>query len=506
MVEVPSVVRLHPRDNVVVARRDLSPGEWIGEEGITCLEKVAAGHKVALTNIPEGAVVTKYDQIIGRATRHIQAGAHVHTHNLGVWDFEKDYAPASRIKPAELVPPGEREVFQGILRKSGKIATRNYIGILSTVNCSASVSRAIAEAFKEEQHPDVDGVVALVHGEGCAIGGTGEHFDAFQRVFRGYLAHPNFSGVLLVGLGCEVNQVESLLESLVGEWEDKLVGSLVIQERGGTRKTVEAGVSIVRDMLKQLAPVKRVPVSAEHLVLGVECGGSDAYSGISANPALGVAADLLVAQGGTVVLGETPEIYGAEHLLTQRAVNKEVAWRLLERIHWWEDYVRNNGGEMDNNPSPGNKAGGLSTILEKSLGAFSKGGTTNLVEVYKYAEPVSAKGLVFMDTPGYDPASVTGMVAGGVNVVGFTTGRGSAFGCKPVPVLKLATNSRVYSAMEEDMDINCGTILEGLECLEDVGRRIFREILDVASGKKTKSELLGYGDLEFVPWRMGAMM
>lgn len=426
MPELASVIRLHPMDNVVVARRDLAAGKWIGEEGISALEKIKAGHKVAVKPISQGEPVRKYDQIIGKATCRISAGALVHTHDLCAWDFKRDYAPASRLRPMELVPPGEREVFQGILRKSGKVATRNYIGILCTVNCSATVSRAIAEAFKAEEHPGVDGVVALVHTEGCAMGSSGEHFEAFQRVFRGYLAHPNFSGVLLVGLGCEVNQAQGLMGSLAQK-EDKLLASLVIQERGGTRKTVDAGIGIVRDMLKQAGSVRRVPVSAEHLVLGVECGGSDAYSGITANPALGAAADLLVAQGGTVVLGETPEIYGAEHLLAKRAVSEKVALKLLERIHWWEHYVQGNHGEMDNNPSPGNKAGGLSTILEKSLGAFSKGGTTNLVEVYKYAEPVSAKGLVFMDTPGYDPASVTGMVAGGGQHGGFYHKQGLCF-------------------------------------------------------------------------------
>ncbi len=505
MPELSAVIRLHFRDNVVVARRDLSAGESVPEEGIRSLERVPAGHKLASRTILEGEPVRKYDQIIGRASCRIQAGAYVHTHNMGMWDFPKDYSPGSRLRPERLLPPGERAVFQGIPRKNGKVATRNYIGILSTVNCSATVARAIAEVFRAQEHPGVDGVVSLVHGEGCAMAAQGERFEAFQRVFKGYLEHPNLAGVLLVGLGCEVNQVGDLLGEM-DEHGEKLVASLVIQEKGGTRRTVEAGVGILKEMLQEAGRVSRVPVSAEHLVLGVECGGSDAYSGITANPALGVAADLLVAQGGTVVLGETPEIYGAEHLLTQRAISEEVAAKLLERIRWWEGYVRSNQGEMDNNPSPGNKAGGLTTILEKSLGAVSKGGTSNLVEVYRYAEPVLAKGLVFMDTPGYDPASVTGMVAGGVNMVAFTTGRGSAFGCKPVPVLKLATNSRVYAAMQEDMDVDCGTILEGLESIRDVGSRIFLEILDVASGKKSKSELLGYGDLEFVPWRMGAMM
>jgi len=259
-------------------------------------------------------------------------------------------------------------------------------------------------------------------------------------------------------------------------------------------------------MLPEANRVKREPVSAEHLTLALQCGGSDAYSGITANPSLGAAVDLLVRHRGTAILSETPEIYGAEHLLTRRAVSREVGEKLIERIRWWEAYTERNGGEMNNNPSPGNKAGGLTTILEKSLGAAAKGGTTKLCGVYRYAEPVTEKGFVFMDSPGYDPCSITGQVASGANIVCFTTGRGSVYGCKPAPSLKLATNTAMYERMDEDMDINCGSVVDAGVTIESVGERIFARLLEVASGSQTKSEQFGFGDDEFVPWQIGAVM
>jgi altronate hydrolase len=388
------------------------------------------------------------------------------------------------------------------------VGTRNYIGVLPTVNCSATVARYIADAFRGEaltDFPNVDGVVALCHGTGCGMAGSGEGFEILQRTIGGYARHPNFASVLLVGLGCEVNEIESLLENMHLE-TGPLLQTMTIQKQGGTSKTVREGVTCIRRMLREANRVERSPVPLSRLVLGLECGGSDAYSGITANPALGAAVDILVRHGGTAVLSETPEIYGAEHLLTRRAVNLAVGERLVQRIRWWEEYTARNGGEMDNNPSPGNKAGGLTTILEKSLGAVAKGGTTTLMDVYRYAEPVTSNGLVFMDTPGYDSVSVTGMVAGGVNIVCFTTGRGSVFGCKPVPSLKLATNTAMYSLMTDDMDVNCGIILDGEATIEEMGERIFHLILETASGKKTKSEWLGFGDNEFTPWQIGSVM
>src|SRR5262245_23118752 len=425
--------------------------------------------------------------------------------NLAMGDFQCDYAFCSLQKPTQFV--AQPATFMGIVRPDGRIATRNYIGILTSVNCSATAARMIARHFENrlDDYPNVDGVVALTHKTGCGMDSEGEATHLLRRTIAGYARHPNFFSSQLVGLGCEANQVNVLLASQKLKRSDKL-DAFTIQEKGGTRKAVENGIARVKEMLPEANKVRRVPVPASHLVLGLQCGGSDGYSGISANPALGAAVDLLVRHGGTAILSETPEIYGAEHLLTRRAVSREVGERLIARIRWWEDYTRRNGNEMNNNPSPGNKAGGLTTILEKSLGAVAKGGTTNLVDVYEYAEPVSAKGFVFMDTPGYDPVSATGQVAGGANMICFTTGRGSAYGCKPAPSLKLATNTPLFVRQEDDMDINCGTIVEGKETIAEVGARFFDLVLKTASGEKSKSELWGYGDDEFAPWTLGATM
>jgi altronate hydrolase len=471
-------------------------------------ERVPTGHKVATRAIAAGEPVRKYDQIIGFASRDIAPGEHVHVHNLEMGDFARDYAIGTEVRPTDMVAEDERATFMGLVREDGRVATRNYVGVLSTVNCSATVVHRIADAFRGEalaEFPGVDGVVALSHGTGCGMALDGEGFSQFARTVTGYATHPNFAGVLLMGLGCEVAQIRFLLGAAGLEAGPRL-RTMTIQEGGGTVATVRDGEAAVREMLAEAQGNERREVPAAHLVLGLECGGSDGYSGISANPALGAAADLLVRHGGTAVLAETPEIYGAEHLLTRRAVSREVGEKLIERIRWWEDYTARNGGSMDNNPSPGNKEGGLTTILEKSLGATAKGGTTNLVEVYRYAERVTERGFVFMDTPGYDPASVTGMVAGGANVVCFTTGRGSVFGCKPVPCLKLATNSAMYQRMADDMDINCGEVVDGSATVEEVGARIFELVLATASGAKSRSEAHGFGDNEFLPWQLGAVM
>jgi altronate hydrolase len=446
--------------------------------------------------------VRRYNQIIGFATRDIRAGEHVHVHNLAMGNFERDYSFSSEAKPVEYVSP--QATFQGIVRPDGRVATRNYVGILTSVNCSATVARAIARHFENrlEAYPNVDGVVALTHKTGCGMASEGEATDVLRRTIAGYARHPNFFSSQLVGLGCEANQVNVLISS------QKLKNqyAFTIQEKGGTRKAIENGIARIKEILPEANKVQRVPVPASHLILGLQCGGSDGYSGISANPALGAAVDLLVRHGGTAILSETPEIYGAEHLLTRRAISKEVGEKLVERIRWWEEYTRRNGNEMNNNPSPGNKAGGLTTILEKSLGAVAKGGTTRLVQVLEYAEPVTQKGFVYMDTPGYDPVSATGQVAGGANLICFTTGRGSAYGCKPAPSLKLATNTALWEHQEEDMDINCGTIIDGKESVEEAGRRFFELVLETASGRRTKSELFGYGEDEFAPWVLGATM
>jgi altronate hydrolase len=500
-------VRLHEADNVVVAFRDLDEGTTAG--GLTLRRTVPRGHKIATAAIAVGEPVRKYNQIIGFATVAIEPGDHVHTHNVEFKAFERDYAPGADATATELLPEADRATFQGIVRADGRVATRNYLGILTSVNCSATTAKLIADQFRRpgllDDFPNVDGVVALTHGTGCGMAADGEGLAVLQRTLTGYAEHPNFAGFLMLGLGCEVNQISGVAD----EWNidpSTPVRTMTIQEQGGTAATMRAGTAALLEMLPAANEVSRTTLPASKLVLGLNCGGSDAYSGITANPALGAAVDLLVRHGGTAVLGETPEIYGAEHLLTRRAVSREVADRLVERIRWWEKYTADNHGSMDNNPSPGNKAGGLTTILEKSLGAVAKGGTTNLTAVYRYAEKVTATGFTFMDTPGYDPVSVTGIVAGGATVMCFTTGRGSVLGCKPTPSLKLATNTEMYERMAEDMDLNCGVIADGSASVQEVGRELFGLILETASGRRTRSEELGFGQEEFVPWQLGAVM
>ncbi len=502
----PLVIRLHPTDNVAVAIAEIPSGTAVTAENITCRSAVPAGHKVAVKRIPLGDPVVKYGQTIGFASRPIEPGDHVHVHNVVLHDFARDYGIGRDARPTEYLPLKDVPTFQGFVRPDGRTGTRNFIGVIATVSCSASVVQFIADRFTSEElsrYPNIDGVVAIKHGAGCAMAGEG--FDLLQRTLAGWIRHPNFAAVILVGLGCEGNHLECLSCNMNLK-ESETLRMLNIQDEGGTEETVRLGVEIVREMLPRADEAHRTPVPAGELVVALECGGSDGYSGITANPVLGAAADWVVRSGGTSILAETPEIYGAEHLLTRRAASPRTAEKLIERIRWWEEYTRLHGAEINNNPSPGNKAGGLTTILEKSLGAAAKGGTTDLVEVYRYAEPVTAKGLIFMDTPGYDVVSVTGMIAGGANVAVFTTGRGSVCGFKPVPTIKLCSNTATYRRMSRDMDVNCGAVLDGDTGLEALGEEVFRLIVDTASGKKTKSELLGFGDNEFVPWHLGPVM
>jgi altronate hydrolase len=500
-VEQIPIIRLHDDDDVAVARCDLAPGQAL-PGGVVVRDRIPAGHKLAIRDLAAGDPVRKYHQIIGRAACAIAAGSHVHGHNLAMQDFARAGEIGADARPTELVPMAGRARFRGIVRADGRVATRNYVGIVTTVNCSATVARRIKAEVERGigDFPHVDGVVAITHGSGCGMAAEGEPIELLRRTLRGYARHVNFAGVLVLGLGCETNQIEGL-----GLEEGPALRSLAIQDSGGTARTVAAGAVILRAMLAEADKARRQEVPASHLIVGLQCGGSDGYSGITANPALGAAVDLLVRHGGSAILSETPEIYGAEHLLTRRAT-PEVAAKLMARISWWEEYTARNRGSMDNNPSPGNKAGGLTTILEKSLGAAMKGGTTNLVDVVGYAEPVTAKGLVFMDTPGFDPVSATGQVAGGANLLCFTTGRGSVFGAKPAPCLKLATNTPLYLRMTDDIDIDCGPIADGLVSVAEMGERIFRLILATASGTPSKSELLGFGDEEFQPWQLDAVM
>lgn len=489
-------------DSVGIALHALQPGEVAG--GVTIAEPIAAGHKFAVIPVIEGSDVIKFGQPIGRASADIALGAHVHVHNLAYAPATSRPAIGSRIRE----PDPRHAEFLGFHRADGRVGTRNFIGILTSVNCSATVARRIAAHFTPDrlvEFPNIDGVIAFSHTSGCGMAKDGRGIANLRRTIGGYARHPNFGGVLIVGLGCEVNQIDPLLadQDLA---PGALLRSLTIQDAGGTRAAIDAGIAEVEAMLPIVSAVQRTPASAAHLTLGLQCGASDGHSAISANPALGRAADFLVAAGGRVVLSETPEIFGAENLLLERARSGEVAEALQQRLDWWIDYAARDGQSLNNNPSPGNIAGGITTILEKSLGAVAKAGTSPLNAVIDYAAPVSAPGLSFMDTPGYDPCSATGQIAGGATLIAFTTGRGSVFGSKPAPTLKLASNSALAARMADDIDIDCGRLINGEATLDALGEEIFAAMLAVASGQRTASEIEDIGDNEFVPWVPGAAM
>ena len=499
-------LKLRDDDNVVVVLDPAPAGAPIAGYDLIASQATPPGHKIAARDIAQGEAIRKYGQIIGFAKVAIAKGAHVHVANVELLEFDRNSEFGSRAPLTRYVDAPA--TFMGYRRDDGRAGTRNYIGIVTTVNCSATVARYIADTFRGDRladYPAVDGVVALTHGSGCCMGADEDGMKQLNRTLAGFARHPNFAGVIIAGLGCETNQIATILDDhdLHGRASIRTLG---IQESGGTRKTVEAGVAMVEEFLQGERSRRREPVPASELMVGLECGGSDGYSGISANPALGRAADLLVANGGTAILSETPEIYGAEHLLTDRADSPAVAQKLMQLIRWWEDYTQKNGSKMDNNPSPGNKDGGLTTILEKSLGAVAKGGSTRLMDVYRYAETITSRGFVFMDSPGYDPASITGQMASGANLICFTTGRGSVFGSKPAPCIKIATNSSLYQRMSEDMDVNAGRIIDGSASVDEVGQEIFKLMLRVASGEEPRSEALGFGDHEFTPWVFGAQM
>lgn len=488
----------------MVALTALPPGAPL-DGGVTASEAIPAGHKVAIRAIAAGDPVLKYGQIIGVATTAIPVGAHVHVQNLGMGAHRQDYGFGQSVDP--LPAPGPPASFRGFHRPSGRVGTRNYIGILTSVNCAGSVARFIAEEVERQgwlrDFPNVDGIVPIVHGTGCGMSGKGEGYETLFRTIAGYGHNPNFGAILMVGLGCEVMQISDLIDRQVLK-DSARFRYMTIQQTGGTRATVDKGVALLRELASEADRATRQPAPAGKLVLGMQCGGSDGYSGITANPALGMASDLLVGQGGISILSETSEIYGAEHLLTRRA-DEATGRKLIDLIDWWEAYTARNFGEMDNNPSPGNKRGGLTTILEKSLGAVAKGGAAPLSEVYKYAEPIDRPGFVFMDSPGYDPCSVTGQIASGANLIAFTTGRGSVSGYRPVPCIKIASNPDLWRRMQPDMDVDCGAILSGVT-LPEKGAEIFDLMLRVASGEETKSEAQGFGAVEFVPWQIGAVM
>lgn len=508
-------VRLHPRDDVAIAKIDLQPGTVVElteltETPVTVRQRVRSGHKVALRQIAAGEAVHRYGQVIGFAKRPILAGEHIHTHNLEVRELDQQAVFDAQVEPTALLPESERRTFLGYRRGDGRVGTRNYVAIIPTVNCSASASRRIARAFPAEQlaaYPNLDGVIAFTHHAGCRNCAGSADTVILQRILAGIAHHPNVGGYILVGLGCEVNQIDDLVQQhhlCAGDGTQPPIG-LVIQELGGIRKTVAAGIAAVEELLPEVAAVQRSPQPISELMLALQCGGSDSWSGVTANPVVGMAADEVVRQGGTVVLSETPEIYGAEHLLVSRAISPAVGQKLMDKIHWWEKHVQRLGLTIDNNPSPGNKPGGLTTIYEKSLGCVAKAGTTPLVSVYDHAERVTTRGLAFMDSPGYDPVSVTGQVAGGCNLVLFTTGRGSVAGFKPAPVIKISSNSVVYERMTEDIDLDAGSVLEGAS-MEEVTVELLNLVVAVASGQPSKSEAQDVGEDEFVVWDLGGTL
>ena len=505
MPDTSPLIRLHPEDNVLVVRHPMVLGQDLPQFGIRTKAQLPAGHKVAARAIRAGERVLKYNVVIGAATRDIEAGEHVHGHNIALVDEYRDPGFGEDVRPVDYVPDAQRAQFMGFVRPDGRVGTRNFIGILSSVNCSATVINRIAAHFTPDRmaaFPNVDGVVAFAQTSGCGMSSPSEHFDLLRRTIAGYARHANLAGVLIVGLGCERNQVADLISSQ-GLQPGPLVRSFVMQDTGGTRATIAAGVAAVEEMLPLANAAVRTPVSAAHLKVGLECGGSDGFSGITCNPALGAAMDILVRQGGTAILSETPEIHGVEFMLTRRAISPAVGKKLLDRLAWWAEYTRGHSAQFNGVVGHGNQAGGLANIFEKSLGSAMKGGTTPLVDVYRYAEPIDKTGFVFMDSPGYDPVATTGQIASGANLICFTTGRGSMFGSKPAPTIKLASNTPMFRKLEEDMDINCGAVLDG-ECdIAQMGQRIFEHILRTASGEPTKSEQLGLGDHEFVPWHLG---
>ncbi len=499
-----SAIQLHPSDNVAIARVPLTPGQVlrIGGVELTVATPVPAGHKIALTDIAAGSQLHRYGQRIGPASRPIRIGEHVHTQNVAFEEMAFDYQ-----FPVGEVPfpptPANMPTFEGYVREDGRVGTRNYIAVVAASNCAAYTTQLIERSFLGETLPDnIDGVVAFPHGEGCGMS-RGEDERQLRRTLSGVLAHPNVSAAVILGLGCEVNQIEHYLGPNAPR-TDRLVG-LTLQGSGGTRGATEAARREIKQLLEQCAAEKRTTVPASKITLGLNCGGSDSFSGITANPALGVASDMLAALGGATVLAETTEIFGAEHLLVRRSRNREVAEKLLGYVDMYKRYLKQfTGGTFDDNPSPGNKEGGLTNIVEKSLGAVAKAGASTLNDAVGYAERITVPGFNFMNTPGYDPPSLAGLAAGGCNMIVFTTGRGSAIGFPTVPVIKIASNSNTYRRMLDNMDINAGAIADGDRTVQEVGKDIFDTILRAASGERTKAEILGHH--EFVPWRIGPVM
>lgn len=504
MIKYP-MIRLDMNDNVVVARQDVLAGTFIEDEGFVLLTDVPAGYKCSSRNIKKGEEIRKYNTVIGFAAEDIQAGTMMHNHNIEFdslnfnYDYGKDYEPIKYIQDSK------RSTFMGIRRPNGNVATRNYIGIIVCSNCAATVARRISNNFSDsimKQYPNIDGVVPFITELGCGMEQSGEPIELLRRTIAGYVRNPNMGAAIVIALGCERNNIDVLFEEEKLK-TNELLHKITIQEIGGTKKSIDLGIKLVNEMLPKVNKIKREVCSVEHLTVALECGGSDGLSGLSANPALGKAMDILVSNGGTCILSETTEIFGAQHILTRRARSEEIGKKLVDRLDWWLEHTKGRDNQINGKVSPGNNKGGITNILEKSLGGVKKSGSTPLMDVIEYAYPVKEKGFVFMDSPGYDPIASTGQFASGANIMCFTTGRGSCYGSVIAPVIKISSNTLLYEKMEDDIDINCGEIIDGNKNIEEMGEEIFEMILKVASNEKTKSELLGIGEDEYAPWPIG---
>jgi altronate hydrolase len=496
-----------PKDNVAVVKakteKDLSvvlPDKHI----VTLKSEVPLGHRFATREIPEGDFVLQYGQPIGTSLG-IEKGEWISPENMSnsvpiVRDLPKDLSTPE----PDYIEVSERATFQGFKRPDGRIGTRNFVLIVPTSMCASHEATNISMMaeflhYKREKFPNVDGVVAIPHNKGCGCQDA-ENIEIMLRTLANYADHPNVGGVILIDLGCEKTNLSKVEKFLLNRDYriNKPFAKIGIQEVGGTQKAIETGLEEVQKMLPIVNQAKREEFSASELVLGVKCGGSDGFSGISANPSLGFASDLLVRNGGTVLITEVPEFCGAEHILANRSKDVETGRKVYEMVDWYKDYAGKFGAVLNENPSPGNVKGGLLNITIKSLGAIAKAGTTRVEGVLGYAETVKNKGLNLMQGPGYDQESTPGLVAAGATVVVFTTGRGTTIGNAIAPVIKLSSNNEIFERMNNDIDISAGNVIEGTESIEQVGERLFEHICKVASGEiPAKAEILKHREFQF---------
>ena len=503
--EALSAIRLDETDNTVLALKDIPAGTFLPEEGITVLSDIPMGHKILTRFTAKGEPVLKCGTVIGYASCDAEPGTHMHNDTIAFDAVTEETAYCSDWKPTEYVPESERRTFRGFRREDGSVGTRNCIAVIACSNCAATVVRRIAAHFDGgvlSCFPHVDAVVPLVTSTGCGIEKSGVPLEFMRRVLAGTVRNPNFAGALVVALGCENNNIDAFF-SETGLSAGTMLRRLVIQEEGGGRASVEKGIAAVEEMLAEAELFRRTDVSVSELRVALECGGSDAFSGVSANPALGKAMDLLVRQGGTAILTEPTEFVGIESALARRARDRHTAQQVMDMMAWWREYLKGTDSQINGKVTPGNNAGGITNVLEKALGSTRKAGSTGLNAVFEYAEPVTERGFVIMNAPSYDPVSAAAMFAGGANICAFTTGRGSLYGARHFPTVKISSNTRRWEIQRDDIDLNAGAVIDGEKTLDEMGREIFETLIAVASGQKTKSELFGMGDDEYVIWDIG---